>query len=179
MVYSAGLFLHFLVVGIAFGAAALIHSSQERLRSAPRVADARAALLQLGAAARAMPLIGLGLFATGAVLTQSRWSWTIPWIDVSIAGLVAMQVISGAILRPGMVRIGRALDEAGTSDVSGALAATIRDRRVFVVSHVPPALAIGIMYVMVTKPGAIAGVAVLLVAVVAGAILATLTGRAG
>lgn len=175
--YPAVLFLHLLIVGIAFGAAALIHWSQGRLRSAGGIASAREALLLCAAASRVMPLVGLALFVTGAALTHARWSWTTPWIDLSIGGLVVMLGIGGAVLRPRMARVERALGTAREGEVTADLAAAIGDRFLWVASHLPPALAIGIMYVMVTKPGAVGGVVALLVAAAAGAIAGTWTSR--
>lgn len=174
MGYSAVLFLHLLAVGVAFGAATLIHWSLVRLRAATRAVEARDALFLCARTSRAMPLIALALFATGAGLTHARWGWTRPWVEVSIIGLVLMLGIGGTILRPRLMRAAGALSGAGDGAVSEGVAASLRDPVLWIVAHLPPALAIGIMFVMVTKPGAVGGVAALLGAAAAGASWAVL-----
>lgn len=178
MLYSILLFLHLVVVGTAFGGAVLVHLGQRRLRAAGRVTAAREALALLGRASRSMPVIGLGLLVTGAALTQVRWPWSTPWVDVSILGLVAMQAIGGAVLKPRVMRLGRALGAVRGDEVPDDVRAAVRERSLWVASHVPPALGIGVMYVMVTKPGMAGGIVELFVAAGVGVAVAAATGRA-
>jgi hypothetical protein len=101
-IYPEMLFLHLLVVVLGFSAGALVHFGLDRMRSADRADRALDGARLVGRLGPRMPLVALALLLTGAGLTQARWNWSTPWILVSIAGLVTMQVVSLAVLKPRM-----------------------------------------------------------------------------
>lgn len=165
--YAVALFLHLLTVVAAFFAVALIHAGLIRMRKADRVSEARDALMFAGRTGKAMPLIGLALLLTGAYLTQSMWSWTTPWIDVAIGGLVAIMAVGGGVLGRRIAAL-QPLLQRGDGPVDGTLAASLRDPSLWIIAQLPPLLAIGVMFVMTTKPGAILGIIEILVIVALG-----------
>ncbi len=158
------LFLHLVAVVAGFSGGALIHFGLGRMRAAPTADRALDGAQIVGRIGPLMPLASLALFLTGACLTVARWSWQTPWVGVSIAGLVAMLVISAALLKPRMAALAPRLARAGRGRLEGELAAGVQDPALWLASLLQPFLALGIMFVMVTKPGLAGGAAALMVA---------------
>lgn len=174
--YAVTLFLHLVAVVSAFAASALIHLGIGRMRRADRVEQARDAVGIAERGGRLMPLVGLGLLATGAYLTHTAWTWSTPWIDVSIAGLVTLAIVGGRGIGAPLRAIGPRLARAGEGRLDGELAAALRAPALWTLSHVQRMLAVGVMLVMVTKPSLGVGI-VELVAAVAVGILWAVPGR--
>lgn len=174
--YSVTLFLHLLAVVAAFSATALIHFGLVRMRKAERAGDARDALMLAARAAKAMPIVALALLLTGAYMTQNAWSWTTPWIDVSLGGLILISIIGGGVLGRRMRALGPRLGRAGDGPMDDALMSAVRSPTLWAIAQLPPLLAIGVMLVMTTKPGLGAGVVELL-AVAAIGVLVTAPSR--
>ncbi len=170
--YSELLFLHLVAVVAGFSGAALIHFGLGRMRAAQTADRALDGAQVVGRIGPLMPLVSLALFLTGAALTLARWSWQTPWVDVAIIGLVAMLVISVALFKPRMAALGPRLAQAGGGRVEGELAARVQDPVLRVASHLQPFLALGIMFVMATKPGFEGGAAVLVLAAAAAVVTA-------
>lgn len=158
------LFLHLVAVVAGFSGGALIHFGLGRMRAAPTADRALDGAKIVGRIGPLMPLASLALFLTGACLTVARWSWQTAWIEVPIAGLVAMLVVGAALLKPRMAALAPRLARAGGGPLEGELAAGVHDPVLWLASLLQSALALGIMFVMVTKPGLAGGAAALVVA---------------
>lgn len=166
--YQFVLFVHFLALILAFLATGMLYGATVRLHQASTVAEARSAVSQQNAAAKFPPLAGLLLFASGAYLTQSAWTWTTPWIDCGIAGLVAVMAMGGGVLG----RRARALGQLLARTPDGALDAALRQRlndKVLAVGE--PAVSIfvlAIVLLMVMKPNLALSIATLAAGALAG-----------
>lgn len=166
--YLVALFLHLVVVGLAFCAIALIHFHLWQLRRTDQVVAARRSIAVIASSARSMPLIAVLLFVTGGYMTQVRWTWRTPWVELAVIGLLALLVIGLAVLKPRLVRTVRALMQTADARVTPEIEALLRDPVVWVGTHLQPMLVVGVMFVMVRKPGLVVGTAALLVAVAIG-----------
>lgn len=175
--YTVTLFLHLLTVGAAFGATALIHFGLVRMRRADHAGDARDALALTVRSARAMPIVMLALLLTGAVMTQTAWSWSTPWIDVSIIGLVLLGVLGGGVLGRRMRALAARLGGAPDGPMDDTLISALRDPSLWIIAQLPPLLAIGVMFVMTTKPTMGLGFVELLVVVALGVLIAAPSSR--
>ena len=175
--YAVTLFVHLLAVVAAFSATAIIHLGLVRMRKAERANDARDALMLAARAAKAMPIVALLLLLTGALMTENRWSWTTPWIDVSLGGLILLSAIGGGVLGKRMRALGPQLGRAGDGQLDAALASQVRDPALWIIAQLPPLLAIGVMFVMTTKPSIGLGIIEILVVVALGLLAAAPTSR--
>lgn len=146
-------FGHLLAVAAAFAASGILHHSLTRVMKAERIPLALDALGTVRALAPRMPAIMLVLFVTGVYLTQNRWTWTQPWIQVGTAGLLSMLAVSLLILKPRFAVIGMRYGQAGDGPVSEELRALIRDPLVSIASHYQAIMAATIIFLMVTKLG--------------------------
>lgn len=167
--YNLGLFLHLGCVVAAFWFAAQIHVGMERLWSAETSGQALQALDLTHSGARWMPWIGLALLLTGAYLTQSRWNWALPWISISIVGLIALEGFGGASGKGRRKLRQRLQGQPLSAALAPAFVAAARGPFVRAVHFMLPLLTVGVMLVMVTKPGALGGVIELVVAAAIGA----------
>lgn len=109
--YRIVLFLHLLSLFVMVGAIAVVGASYFRLRAARSLGDAVPWATLAGQAGWVFPVAILALFASGAYLTSDVWTWSTPWIDVSIAGL-ALVTLQGPLVAGRCTKeIGRALRE--------------------------------------------------------------------
>lgn len=170
--YGLGIFLHLACVVAAFWFASWIDIGMERLWAAETSGDALAALDLTHRGATRMPWIGLLLFLTGAYLTQTAWNWALPWISLSILGLIIIEGFGGASGK-GRRRLRQMLaGQAANAPLPAAFVAAARGRLPRTVHYLLPLLTLGVMLVMVTKPGAPGGVVELAVAALIGVVWA-------
>jgi hypothetical protein len=175
--YQLLLFLHFMALLGAFGTAVLGHVAQRGLRNAELVADAKVNLMAAARLAARLPQWALALFLTGGALTQARWSWSTPWIVCATLGLVVMVSTGVAYLKPRMQALGAMLGKASGPRVEGELAAALSAPHWWVVGHVPTAIAMGIVFIMVMKPGWIGCITTLVIAIAVGIVYALTSHR--
>ena len=159
-------FGHLVAVAAAFAASGVLHNSLSRVTKAERIPQALDALGTVRALAPRMPAIMLVLFVTGGYLTQTRWTWSQPWIQVGAAGLLSMLLVSLVILKPRFAVIGMRIGQAGDGPVSEEMRALVRDPLIRIASHYQFIMATSIMFLMVTKVGMMGSLIVMGVAVV-------------
>lgn len=176
--YHLVLFLHLASAVAAFCAATLLHLAHHRFRAATHAGPALDGLALTRRTAPAMPFLALALFASGAWLTQAAWGWRSAWVGWGAGGLLLMQVISLAILKPRVQAAARAVAAAGPEALSPELTARLRDRVLWAAAHVQLGLATGILFLMVMKPATI-GCVVTLAAAAACALAIALPERRG
>jgi hypothetical protein len=163
--YDVILFIHLSALAAAFGADGVIVLVRRRLLAARTGGEALQWLAIAKAAARAYPVALLLLVASGSYMVHDAWSWSAGWIDAGLAGAVALAVLGGGIEGRAAGRIAKGL-AARPQEAPGAL---VRDRVFWTVGLGNPALALGIVFVMATKPSAPGAIASLLVAYALGA----------
>jgi len=168
-VYEFVLFLHLVTLAAAFLAMGVMLNCVMRLRAATDVSSARATCAALAGIEKVMPAATVLLLVTGGYLTHARWTWTTPWIDVAIAGLIAVTIFGGGVLGGRARSLQRALTEARSGGVDAATARLLADP-LFVVGNVANiGLVVAVMFVMVVKPALAGGIVALVVGAACGA----------
>jgi hypothetical protein len=167
-VYSVVLFIHLLSLLIAAGAAAVLALAQVQMRRAERVRQVAQWALAAKNTARVFPFAVAGLVGSGIYLVQSSWSFSDPWVLGGICGLAAIVVLGDAVDGRHGRKIGRAAGEAllahGDGHLGPDLKRLLSQPLPKAVSLAPTLLMLGVVFVMVTKPGAAGSAAALLVA---------------
>jgi hypothetical protein len=170
--YHVVLYVHFLSLFLGFGAAGVIGICLFRLRAAQTLADAIPFGTLAGQTERMFPVAVVGLFATGAYMTSDVWTWSTPWIKVSIVGLVIV-ALQGPLLAG---RRARVLEEALQANGPGPLGERARqltrDPILWIVTFANPAIVAGIAWNMTEKPGTAGAVAAIVIAYAVGAAVA-------
>jgi hypothetical protein len=88
--YQFMLFLHIVSLAIGLAAGGILLVCLIQLRSATTLEQAAPFGAIAGKVEKAFPVAILGLFLTGAYMASDIWTWSTPWIDVAIAGLVVL-----------------------------------------------------------------------------------------
>ena len=175
MAYDVAVYLHLLSLFGLIGAITTVVLSNFRLRAAGSFSEAAQWARLIDQASWAFPVAILGLVASGAYLTTERWTWSTPWIVVSIAGLIVDTLQGPLIAGPRA----KALRDALTVDAAtGVLDSRVRrlanDRVLWVVLFANPGIVLAITWNMTMKPGTAEAVAAILVGYGLGAATALL-----
>jgi hypothetical protein len=170
--YGLVLFLHLAALLAAMGTAGLAHFAEERLGAAETVAAARPWATVLNRAAPVFPLALLVLLASGAYLVHRDWNWDRGWIEAGLVGVVLLFANGAGVVGRRNRKLSRVLATASDGPVSGELLALTRRDVGGIASWANTGVAIGVVFVMATKPGLIGS----LVALAAGAALGVLVG---
>lgn len=168
--YDIALFAHVVGAVLLFGGVALFQATGARLRGAGSAAEVRQWLGFARSAALLYPVASPTLLLSGLVLTASAWTFTTPWVALGIATLVALAA-GGQGQRRRFQQIGRAAAEADPDALPAPLAELLVARRTWVPAFTSNGLAVGVLWLMTTKPGWLGSLVALAVCAGAGAAL--------
>jgi len=170
--YRTVLYLHLISLLIGFAAATVIGVCLFHLRAAGTLADAVPWGMLAGKTERVFPVAIIGLFATGAYLTNDLWTWDTRWIDVSIAALVVMALQGPGIAGRRAKALERTLKENGPGPLGSSARRMTRDPALWIVAFANPGIVLGIMWNMTQKPGTAGAIAAVVIGYAVGAGLA-------
>jgi hypothetical protein len=176
-VYTVVLFLHLVGVLFLFMNFALEWVIQGRVRNSATLEQARPWLM----AGKRVPLLGaiggIGVLIPGLWLAAHERVWSQAWIQAALTAALVIVVLGMAITRPRM----RKLRMAAQDEVPGAAQGTgreesdalkhLRDPLIVYSLRIRVALAFGVVYLMAAKPGLMATLAAMGVALVLGIII--------
>ena len=177
--YLAVLFLHFLgLIALASGFA-VFHRTMGALRRATTVEQARDWFAVLSTS-RPMIQGGMGLLVlTGFTLAGMNWRGAYPWLVAALVGAIVIGALFGAGAGAWLRRTKAMLGEAGSGSIPAPLGEQLRNGRPWAAVATANGIALGVVWVMTTKPDWIAAFAVLVVAGGVGAWIGRgLAGRA-
>ena len=166
--YSLVLFVHVLGALGLFVTTGIGQLVLARLRRARTVAQAREWLEVTHDVARVEPLVALVLLGAGLYLTATTWGWRVAWIDVALGALLAVVVIGGALGGPRVAARARAAADAPEGPIPAELRARLDDPVLWTLARATTALELGIVFLMVVKPGLLGSLAALGVALALG-----------
>lgn len=163
--YSVALFLHLLFLLAATVATALAGYAALGLRRAASPMEAARWGGMVERVVPAFPVAALGLFGSGAYMTQDSWSWSTPWVVGGITGLAVIMLLGAGVEGRRGRELKRELMTAGMSDRAQRL---LRDPIAWSAKVATWTLLVGVVFVMTTKPGSAGCAVALAVAFVAG-----------
>ena len=149
-----------------------MHFAAARLRDAETVAVARTWAGVIEKASRVFPIALAALLISGAYLVHRGWSWSTGWIDAGLAGVVLLFALGAGIVGARTRALTRELSAAADGPLGERAARIARQHPGAIASWTNTGLALGVVFVMTTKP-ALAG------SIVALAVAATLGGLVG
>ncbi len=169
--YTLALFAHIVGVLGLFAAVALDWVTVLRLRRAQSVALVREATSLIGLQMRLFQISALLLLAAGIYLTVTAWDSAPPWILVSLAALIVMGALSGAVVGSRLRAIHReAAAESSAGTIPPALQRRIADPILVTTVQTVALLGLGVVFVMTTKPDWVGSLIALAVAIVLGVV---------
>ncbi len=175
MAYDVAVYLHLLSLFGLIGAITVVGLCYFRLRAAESFGEAAQWARLADQVGWAFPVAILGLIASGAYLTTERWTWSTPWIVVSIAGLILDTVQGPLVAGPRAKTLMEALDvDAATGMLDSRVRQLAHDRVLWVVLLANPGIVLAITWNMTVKPGTAEAIAAILVGYGLGAATALL-----
>jgi hypothetical protein len=163
--YSITLYIHLLALVLAMATASLVTFAMLQIRSAETIPEIARWGGLIKKIVPAFPVAAIGLFGTGAYMTQHVWSWSTPWIDAAIAGLVLLMVAGDGVSG----RRGRALEQELKANGLTDRARRLQCDPAGWSAHMTTLTVTGaIMFVMTTKPDTAGSTAAIVVGVLAG-----------
>src|ERR1041385_1551791 len=161
--YAIAVFLHIVGALGLFAALGLEWASLLNLRRATAAGQAREWVRVLASLRTVAGPAGLTILVTGIYLTATRWGGQ-GWIGVGLGGVVLIAVLGATLTGRRTRAIARAVASAAGAG-SAALGDRLRDPVLMLSAWLRTALALGIVFVMSTKPsgaGALTAVGVAL-----------------
>jgi hypothetical protein len=161
--YGVVLFLHLAALLAAIGTAGIAHFAEGRLAGAETVAAARPWASLLIRAAPVFPLVLLILLASGAYLVHRSWRWDSGWIEAGLVGVALLFANGAGVVGRRNLVLKRALGATVDGPLTDALLQLTRRHVSGIASWANTGLAVGVVFVMTTKPGlacSLAGLAV-------------------
>jgi hypothetical protein len=176
------LFAHILVAIVAFAIAAALHLSQFVMRGATSTATLKAWDPVTHRLEPLFPIVALVLFGLGAwlvSLSDGEFRWGDGWVITAAVGLGVMEVVGGVVLAPHGKRQHAAIVAAANGPVDARLRAHLVSPAPWAAGFFATATALGIVFLMATKPGAVASVIIVAACGLAGAALGVGCARGG
>lgn len=165
------LFLHITVAIAAFAVAAILHTAQWVARGATTGAALKPWAPVIHRLEPLFPILALALFGLGAWLLHlsgGEFRWGDGWVVTSIVGLALMEAVGGVLIAPRSKKLVAGIKAADDAAIGDDLRAALHERVFWISTHFATAVALGIVFLMATKPSGAASVAVVLVAAAIG-----------
>lgn len=150
--YDVAVFVHIMGVVSLFGGLILFQHAGARLRGARTWEDARLCLSLLGVVPGMMFGGPLFLLVSGLYMAKARWTFEAPWVVVGTLAVLAALVIGGVVMMPAVRRLQRTADER-VGPVSEAERSLITSSAMWPAMFLVNGVALGMVWVMSTKPG--------------------------
>lgn len=175
------LFLHILTLLVAIGLGSTLHHAEWSTRKAGTVAELRT-ITGVYKHGRLFPFLLILLLAEGMWLLQLSKSSSVsdPWVWTAVVAVAILMVSGGAVLGPHSAKYAKLLAATPDGPITPELRAATFAPSTWGVSHMNTALAVAVVFNMVTKPSdALPAVAVLVLGVVVGTAIGLVGVRAG
>jgi len=170
--YHVVLYIHLLALFIGIGAASVLLACLLQLRKAQTLAEAGPWGMVAGQVSRLFPIAILGLFASGWYMTSDIWTWSAPWIYVSIAGLVVVALQGPLVAERTAHKLKHALQENGPGPLGEHARRMTRHPGLWVAEFTNLGLVLGIVWNMTQKPSVWSSIAAVVGGYVVGLAMA-------
>lgn len=166
--YTLALFAHILgALGLFIGIG-LQWISVLRARQVQTVAQVREWTSLTSVTESLVPVASLLILLAGVYMTVTSWGWETPWIDVSLAALVLLGALGGAVINRRIKAIQQAAraTEPATGPVPAELERRVSDPVLWTSVQVNGFTALGVVFLMTIKPdlaGSLISIAVALI----------------
>jgi len=178
--YGIAMFVHMIGLIALFGGLVIVHHGGTRLRAASTWEDARTWLGLLRPIRGMFIAGGVFLLASGMYMARVEWSFGTPWVVVGTI-VVLLFLATGALVSGRIfARIGRASAQA-KGPISDEARALIRSPLLWSSTFGMNGGALGMVWLMTTKPGWTGSIGIPLAATVLGSLIGlgmTRSGRA-
>jgi hypothetical protein len=157
--FDVVLFAHIFIAICAFAVAAILHTAQFVARGANSTTTLKAWDPVVHRLEPLFPILALVLFGLGGWLiglSDGEFNWSNGWVITSVVGLALMEAVGGAVLAPRGKKMSTAIEAAPDGPIDATLRSIVVDPIAFAAAYFETATALGILFLMATKPSAVA-----------------------
>lgn len=172
--YHVILFLHLMFLFVGIGAGALLLTCLLQLRAARTLEQAVPWGAVAGQVGKFFPIAIIGLFGTGAYMTQHFWTWSTRWIDIAIVALVVLAVQGAGIGERAGHKLKAALMANGPGPLGPEARRAALSPGLWVVEFSNLGIVFGVVWNMTQKPSFGESLAAVLIGYAVGAVSALL-----
>ncbi len=177
--YQLVLFVHILGVLGLFMALGVELASMLGARRAHTIEAVRVWSSARGPLAIMFPVTSLLILCAGLAMTLDVWGWGHAWIDLSLALLILLSVMGARVNGTHAKRIAERAAALGHGPIPLDLKNALNDPIHWTAVSSMVTLALGIVFLMVEKPGWLGSVVTLVIGLLVGVILAQVLVRSG
>ena len=170
--YRTFLYLHLVSLAIGVGAGAILLVCLYHLKAALTLADAAPWAAVAGKTEKIFPVAIVGLFLTGAYMTQDVWTWDTDWIIISLIGLILIALQGALVGGRTSKQLEQALHTNGPGPLGDDARRMTRHPGLWVTEFTNIGMVLGIMWNMTQKPGTTEAILAIVIGYVIGAGLA-------
>jgi hypothetical protein len=150
--YNIALFVHLIGVIVLFIAFGIGQRAGARMRGAASVDHARLWLGLLTVTTPMFPTALILLLGSGLFMASDAWSFTTPWVAVSIVAVVIVGVLGAGYTTRRFERMNSALEAAG-DEVTDEVRAALDDSGTWMAMFAINGMSFAVLWLMVVKPG--------------------------
>ncbi len=151
--YRTVLYVHLLSFVVGIGAGVVLSVCLFHLKAARTLAEAAPWAAVAGKTEKAFPIAIVGLFLTGAYMTNDVWTWDTSWIIVSLIGLILIALQGALVGGRTSKQLEQVLHANGDGPLGDDARRMTRHPGLWVTEFTNFGLVLGIMWNMTEKPG--------------------------
>jgi hypothetical protein len=151
--HDVALFIHLLGVITLFIAFGILQRGGARARQARTVQHLRLWLDLLRTTAPMFPAAFVMILGAGLYMTADVWTFSTEWVLVALVAVGVMMAVGFGVVGRGLNRMGAAAANASEASVSPELRAVVVDPTTWVSASVLNGIGLGVLWLMVSKPG--------------------------
>lgn len=175
---SVALFIHLMGVITLFIAMGLVQRVGIRMRAAETIGELRLWLSLMKTTGSMWPSAFAFLLLSGLYMTNAAWTFQTPWIVTGIGSLILIGVVGGAVVGRGFASLGKQAASAG--ELTADLRSRVNNPGLWIGATALNGMAMGVLWLMVNKPGWVQSLGVVVVLGLVGAAAgAIMTRRSG
>jgi multisubunit Na+/H+ antiporter MnhG subunit len=125
------------------------------------------------------PITSLLILGAGLAMTIGFWGWTQAWIDLSLGLLVLLSIVGAAFNGTHARRIAQRAAALGQGAIPPDLSRELNNPAHWTSVVSMATLGLGIVFLMVEKPGLLGSIITLVIALLVGVVLAQMLVRSG
>jgi hypothetical protein len=168
MPYKIALFIHVVSVLALFTAAGIEITEMVGLRRSATVETVRAWARGTAFVGRVFPISSVVILVSGLFMMVAAWPGNTPWAITALVSLVVLAILGGAINGKRLEAIHSAAEAAPAGPIPATLRQQINDPVLWTSVQTMTVGALGIVYLMTVKPGWVASVVCMLIALAIG-----------
>jgi hypothetical protein len=168
--YDVVLFVHLLGVITLFIAFGILQRAGAQARRAETMEQLRLWLRFLGTTSNMFPVAFILILAAGLYMTADVWTFTTPWILVALISVGIMFVTGTAVVGRSLSALAASIGD-GEGPVTPEVRASVRQPRLWSTMSGLNAVALGVVWLMATKPGWLQSIAVVVILGIIGALI--------